>query len=65
MDEKRLQVCGVQSSGIQRRAVRAVRRDMLTACFTLVSCLAYSPTLKKEAIYSSETSADFQWTTQR
>jgi hypothetical protein len=28
------------------------------ACFTLVSCLAYSPTLKMEATCSSETSVD-------
>jgi hypothetical protein len=28
-----------------------------------VSCLAYSPTLKMEVIYSSETSVDFQWIT--
>jgi hypothetical protein len=30
----------------------------------LVSCLAYSAALKLEAIYSSETSVDFQQTTQ-
>jgi hypothetical protein len=29
----------------------------------LVSCLAYSSTLKMEATCSSETLADFQWTT--
>jgi hypothetical protein len=32
-------------------------------CFILISCLAYSSTLKMEATYSSETSADFQRTT--
>jgi hypothetical protein len=32
-------------------------------CFTLVSSSAYSLTLKMEAIYSSETSVDFQRTT--
>jgi hypothetical protein len=33
--------------------------------FTLVSCLAYSSTLKMEAICFSETSVDFQRNTQR
>jgi hypothetical protein len=33
-------------------------------CFSLVSCLAYSSTLMMEAACSSETSVDFQWTTQ-
>jgi hypothetical protein len=33
-------------------------------CFMLVSCLAYSSTLKIEATCSFETSVDFQWTTQ-
>jgi hypothetical protein len=32
--------------------------------FMLVSCLAYSLILKMEATCSSETSVDFQWTTQ-
>jgi hypothetical protein len=32
---------------------------------TLLSCLAYSSTLKMEAICSSETSVDFQWTVWR
>jgi hypothetical protein len=32
----------------------------ISACFKLVSCLAYSSTLKMEAICSSETSADLQ-----
>jgi hypothetical protein len=31
----------------------------LAACFMLVSCLAYSPTLKMEATCSSETSLNF------
>jgi hypothetical protein len=31
----------------------------------LVSCLAFSSTLKMEATWSSEMSVDFQWTTQR
>jgi hypothetical protein len=37
----------------------------LPSAFTLVSCSAYSSTLKMEAIWSSETSVDFQRTTQR
>jgi hypothetical protein len=43
--------------------------EQLNAClpsaFSLVSCSAYFPTLKMEAICSSETSVDFQWTTRR
>jgi hypothetical protein len=35
----------------------------LTACFMLVSCLAYSWTLKMEAICSSEKWAEFHQTT--
>jgi hypothetical protein len=35
-------------------------RALLAACFTLVSCLAYSSTLKIEATYSSEMSVGFQ-----
>jgi hypothetical protein len=31
----------------------------------LVSCWAYSSTLKMELMYSSETSVDFQWAAQR
>jgi hypothetical protein len=34
---------------------------LLSPAFTLVSCSAYS-TLKMKAIYFSETSVDFQWT---
>jgi hypothetical protein len=37
---------------------------LLAAWFTLVSCLAYSLTLKIEAICSSKMSVDFPWTTQ-
>jgi hypothetical protein len=35
----------------------------LATCFTLDSWLAYSSTLKLEAIFSTETSVDFQRTT--
>jgi hypothetical protein len=37
----------------------------LLAAFTLVSCSAYSSTLKMEEIFSSETSVDFRRTAQR
>jgi hypothetical protein len=37
---------------------------LLVTCFTLVSCLAYSSTLKMEVTCFSETSVDFQRTTQ-
>jgi hypothetical protein len=37
-----------------------VRCDRLTAYLMLVSCFAYTSTLKMEAIYSSETSVGFQ-----
>jgi hypothetical protein len=35
---------------------------LFATCFMLVSCLAYSSTLKMEATYFSETSVDFQRT---
>jgi hypothetical protein len=38
---------------------------LLAACFMLVSCTAYSSTLKMEAICSSEMSVDFHRTTWR
>jgi hypothetical protein len=37
----------------------------LPPAFTLVSCSAYSSTLKMEVPCSSETSVDFQWSTRR
>jgi hypothetical protein len=39
--------------------------NLLATCFTLISCLAYSPILKMETAYSSETSVDFQQNTRR
>jgi hypothetical protein len=39
-------------------------RALLAASFTPLSCLAYFLTLKMETTCSSETSVDFQWTTQ-
>jgi hypothetical protein len=38
-------------------------RTLFVACFMLVTCLAFSSTLKMQAIYSSETIADLQRTT--
>jgi hypothetical protein len=38
---------------------------LLPTCFMLVPCLAYSSTLKKEAVYSFETSVNFHRTTRR
>jgi hypothetical protein len=40
-------------------------RALLVACFMLVSCLAYSSTLKMEVTCSSESSVDFQRITWR
>jgi hypothetical protein len=47
--------CKSTSSGLKSKKA--------TVCLKLVSCLAYSSTLKTEVICSTETSADFQWTT--
>jgi hypothetical protein len=41
------------------------RTPLLASAFTLVSCSAYSSTLKIEATGSSETSVDFQRATRR
>jgi hypothetical protein len=38
-------------------------KGLLATCFTLISCLAYSSTLKMEEICYSETSVEFQQTT--
>jgi hypothetical protein len=38
-------------------------RHLLAVCFMLVSCLAYSSTLKMEVTRFPETSVDFQRTT--
>jgi hypothetical protein len=40
------------------------KQALVSACFMLVSCLAYSLALKMEVTCSSGMSADFQWTTQ-
>jgi hypothetical protein len=39
--------------------------DLLVTCLIMVSCLAYSSTMKMEATYSIEMSVDFQRTTRR
>jgi hypothetical protein len=46
-----------------RRICQARNQESLPHVFTLVSCLAYSSTLKMEATCSSETLVDFQLTT--
>lgn len=38
---------------------------LITTCFILISCVAYSVTMKMKATYSSIKSADFQRTAQR
>jgi hypothetical protein len=45
--------------------IYVVMKCLFAACFALVSCLAYSSTLKMEAICSSETSVGFHGTTRR
>jgi hypothetical protein len=41
-----------------------VSNAMLATCFMVVSCLAFSLTMKMEATGSSEMPVDFQWTMQ-
>jgi hypothetical protein len=48
---------------LQGRRISRARRLCLSPAYTLVSCAAYSTTLKMDAICSSETSVDFQRTT--
>jgi hypothetical protein len=50
---------------ITPRSKQVPGRALLATCFMLVSCSAYSFTLKMEATYSSETSVDFQRDTRR
>jgi hypothetical protein len=45
---------------VEEQYKQAVSRAYLATCFTVVSCLAFSLTLKIETIYSSETSVYFQ-----
>jgi hypothetical protein len=37
---------------------------LFATCFAPLFCMAYFSALKMEAVCSSETSVDFQWTTQ-
>jgi hypothetical protein len=53
--EKKMSICVFIFWGMTKLA-------LLATCFMLVSCLAYSLTLKMEATCSSETSVDFKWT---
>jgi hypothetical protein len=48
-------ICGLHLKGWRLRVA------LLAACFMLVSCLAYSSTLKMAAICSNETSVEYQW----
>jgi hypothetical protein len=60
-------VQSVESQSIFRRVVSPPssvlksKWNKKSACFKLVSCFDYSPTLKMEASCSYETSVDFQW----
>jgi hypothetical protein len=53
------------SSGPKNKPSMKPAWACLTHAFTLISCSAYSSTLKMEAICSSETSVEFQRITQR
>jgi hypothetical protein len=44
---------------------QVARKALLAIYFMIVSCLAYYLILKMEAICSSETPVDFQWTARR
>jgi hypothetical protein len=56
----------LKSSGPGLSALTAVvTKALLYTCFMLVSCSAYTSTLKMEAICPAEMLVEFQWTTQR
>jgi hypothetical protein len=55
---------GLQFPPSLYRSCHFPRFALLAACFMLVSCLAYTSTLKMEVICSSETSVGFHRTTQ-
>jgi hypothetical protein len=77
LDQWKLYIQIVLSSGIQRPVVRWKSADvlkehvasifvaLLANCFVMVSFLAYTSTLRMEATYSSETLVGFQQTTWR
>jgi hypothetical protein len=52
-------------AGNKREAGRKQCSTSLSNCFTLISFLAYTSTLKMEARYSPETSVEFLRTTRR
>jgi hypothetical protein len=54
-----IMLCSKQARN-QREA--GSKQSSASVCFALVSCMAYSSTLKMEAKCSSETSVDFQRT---
>lgn len=51
------------SSRLKNKQSKRPNRALLATCFTLVPCLAYSSMPKMKATCSSETFANFQWTT--
>jgi hypothetical protein len=51
--------------GVIEASIYTHSRALLDSCLILVSCLAYSSTLKMEVVCSSETLVDFQQTTLR
>jgi hypothetical protein len=55
----------LENSSLAYKGSVAFEDALLATCFMLVSYLAYSSILKLEAICSSETPIDFQWTTWR
>jgi hypothetical protein len=57
--------CRLQLQGRRISPARNQRKSRWQAELTLVSCSAYSSTLKMEAMFSSKTSVNFQRTTQR
>jgi hypothetical protein len=55
---------GKTNISMAKKGTSASRAVVVAVCFTLVSCLAYSSTLKMETKCSSKTSLDFQQCTQ-
>jgi hypothetical protein len=53
----------LQGGNVSQERNQHEEGSKLSTCFMLVSCLAYSSTLKVETIYSIELTADFHTTT--
>jgi hypothetical protein len=53
------------SSGSKNKRFKKQHEDLIATRFTLLSCLAYSSTVKKKAIYYSETAVHFKRTIRR